>query len=139
MEKLKAEEKVLKRKARTQAKLDKLDSKRKELEELRRILDKDKRSNKEETEPTKKHLKDMSDEELRSTINRMDMEKRYSDLTKSQKTKGNGFIKTILTEMAAPAAIDLGKQLIKSALTKTLNDKLELEDEYKLHTNNKKK
>lgn len=141
MEKLKAEEKILKSKARTQAKLDKLDSKRQELDELRKKVDgiKEKHKNKSETKPSKKSVKDMSDEELRSVINRIDMEKRYSDLTAPQKSKGNKFINTILKDVAAPAATDLAKQLAKSFMTKYLNEKVDLGDEYKLYTNNKKK
>lgn len=144
MEKLKAEEKILKNKQRTQAKLGKLDSKKQELEELRKAVGDSKKSDKTktdtgETKPTKKKLKDMSDEELRSVINRIDMERRYADLTKSEKTKGEKFIKTILSDMVAPAAVDLGKQLGKSVMTKYLNEKIDLGDEYKLYTNNKKK
>ena len=146
MEKLKAEEKVLKTKARTQAKLGKLDAKRQELDELRKKLDDDKgtdktktESPKSETKPVKKKLKDMSDEELRSVINRIDMEKRYSELTAPQKTKGEKFIKSILSDMVAPAAADLGKQYIKSILTKAANEISGLPDEYKMYTNNKKK
>lgn len=139
MEKLKAEEKILKTKARTQAKLGKLDSKRQELDELRKQVSKDNKSETSKTKPAKKSVKDMSDEELRSVINRIDMEKRYSDLTAPQKSKGNKFINTILKDVAAPAATDLAKQLAKSFMTKYLNEKVDLGDEYKLYTNNKKK
>lgn len=144
MEKLKAEEKILKNKARTQAKIGKLDAKRKELDELKKQVSgkKDEPETKSEapkTKPIKKSIKDMSDDELRSAVNRIDMEKRYSDLTKPQQDKGNKFIKTVLSDMVAPAAVDLGKQLVKSALTKYLNEKVDMGEEYKLYTNNKKK
>ena len=144
MEKLKAEEKIIKTKARTQAKIGKLDAKRQELDELRKKLDGDKESKKTKSEttktkPVKKSLKDMSDDELRSVINRINMEKQYSDLTKPQKTKGEKFIKSVLKDMVAPAATDLAKQYVKSVLTKALNEKSGLPDEYKVYTNNKKK
>lgn len=136
MDKLKAEEKILKSKARTQAKIGKLDAKRRELDELRKQVEGDKKP---ETKPAKKTLKDMSDEELRAKINRIDMERRYSELTRPQKEKGNKFVKTILKDVAGAAAIDLSKQLAKSLMTKYLNEKIDLGDEYKLYTNNKKK
>ena len=115
-----------------------------ELEELRKAVGDSKKSDKAknetaETKPAKKKLKDMSDEELRSVINRIDMERRYTDLTKPEKTKGEKFIKTIMSDMITPAAVDLGKQLGKSIMTKYLNEKVDLGDEYKLYTNNKKK
>ena len=44
-----------------------------------------------------------------------------------------------MREMIAPAAIDTGRQLVKSYMTKAVNDGLKLEDEYKIYTNNKKK
>lgn len=144
MEKLKAEEKVLKNKARTQAKLGKLDSKRQELDELRKQVsgkkdEPDTNSSTPKTKPVKKSLKDMSDDELRATLNRIDMEKRYSELTASEKSKGEKFIAKVIKEMAVPAATDVGKQLIKSFITKYTNEKVDLGDEYKVYTNNKKK
>ena len=139
MEKLKAEEKILKNKARTQAKLGKLDAKRQELDELKKQVSGKKNEAEVKTKPAKKSLKDMSDDELRTKLNRIDMEKRYSELTQPQKTKGQKFIATVIKEMAVPAATDLGKQLTKSFLTKYLNEKVDLGDEYKLYTNNKKK
>ena len=40
------------------------------------------RTNSEETKPKKKSIKDMSDDELKTQINRLELEKRYRDLSK---------------------------------------------------------
>jgi len=96
MEKLKAEEKVLKSKARTQAKIDKLHAKRQELDELRKRVngDKEKREDKPATKPAKKSLKDMSDEELSARLERFKNEAKYREATKSE---GSKFIHDVLT------------------------------------------
>ncbi len=92
MEKLKKEERVLKNKQRTQAKFDKLESKRKEVEALKGA----KPSKKSNGEKPKKSVKDFSDSELRDIISRLEMEKKYRDLTAAGTSKGKSFVKNIL-------------------------------------------
>ena len=92
MEKLKKEEKIIKAKQRTQAKFDKLEAKRKEIEELKG-KNASKKSN---NESPKKSIKDFSDSELRDIITRMEMEKKYRDLTRADTSKGKQFIKSVL-------------------------------------------
>lgn len=89
--------------------------------------------------PKLKSVSEMSDEELRSKINRLEMEKRYKDLQPKQVKKGKLVVNRIMNNMVAPAAEDLGKQLIKSILAKQINTKMKLGDEFKVHANNKKK
>ena len=91
------------------------------------------------TKPKLKSVSEMSDEELRSKINRLEMEKRYKDLQPKQVKKGKLVVNRIMNNMVAPAAEDLGKQLIKSILAKQINTKMKLGDEFKVHANNKKK
>lgn len=91
------------------------------------------------TKPKLKSVSEMSDEELRSKINRLEMEKRYKDLQPKQVKKGKLVVNRIMKNMVAPAAEDLGKQLIKSILAKQINTKMKLGDEFKVHANNKKK
>ena len=52
--------------------------------------------------------------------------------------EGNGFIKTVRSEVIKPVAIDLGRQALKSGGVKILNN-LVNNPELKLYTNNKKK
>lgn len=96
-------------------------------------------STKSSSQPKKKSVKEMSDAELRDKINRLELEKRYSQLNPEQVSRGKKFVDKVVKDMVLPAATDVGKQLIKSEITKLVNDKLGLEDEYKVFTNNKKK
>ena len=88
-----------------------------------------------------KSVKDMSDEELRSKINRLEMERRYRDLSPKDISKGKKFTSRVINNMVLPAAEDVGRQLIKSAIAKVINDKVttKMGSEYRVYTNNKKK
>lgn len=87
----------------------------------------------------KKSVKDMSDDELQTAIRRMQLEQQFSQLSPKQVSKGKAFTKRVLTNMVVPAAEDIGKQLIKTAMTKGVNKAFGLEGEDRVHTNNKKK
>ena len=75
-----------------------------------------------EKTPAKKSVKDLSDEELRSMINRLQMEKQLTELTKQPETKkGKSVVGQILSKSGQAAASTLttaafaylGKQAIK--------------------------
>jgi hypothetical protein len=94
----------------------------------------------------KKSAKDMTDSELREKTNRLNLENNYNMAVSNNKayqeqhvSRGKKVIDTLLKDVITPAATDVGKQLVKSYMTKAVNDGLKLEDEYKIHTNNKKK
>lgn len=118
MAKLKEEEKIAKNKLRTQAKLNKLDEKRKEIEALK--------SGKPIAKSTKQHskpsVKDMSDEELRQTVNRLLMEQQYAKLNPQQVSAGQKFIKKVMNDVVAPAATEVGKNVLKDAMTKAVKN-----------------
>ena len=118
MAKLKEEEKIAKNKLRTQAKLNKLDEKRKEIEALK--------SGKPIAKSTKQHskpsVKDMSDEELRQTVNRLLMEQQYSKLNPQQVSAGQKFVKKVMNDVVAPAATEVGKNVLKDAMTKAVKN-----------------
>ena len=94
--------------------------------------------------PTKKKkLSEMTDDEIRSRINRINLERDYLDLIKNpdsikKQDEGKGFIKTVRSDVIKPVAIDLGKQALKSGGVKILNSFVK-NQELKLYTNNKKK
>ena len=94
--------------------------------------------------PTKKKkLSEMTDDEIRSRINRINLERDYLDLIKNpdsikKQDEGKGFIKTVRSDVIKPVAIDLGKQALKSGGVKILNSFVK-DQELKLYTNNKKK
>ena len=94
--------------------------------------------------PTKKKkLSEMTDDEIRARINRINLERDYLDLIKNpdsikKQDEGKGFIKTVRSDVIKPVAIDLGKQALKSGGVKILNSFVK-NQELKLYTNNKKK
>ena len=118
MAKLKEEEKIAKNKLRTQAKLNKLDEKRKEIEALK--------SGKPIAKSTKQHskpsVKDMSDEELRQTVNRLLMEQQYAKLNPQQVSAGQKFVKKVMNDVVAPAATEVGNNVLKDAMTKAVKN-----------------
>ena len=118
MAKLKEEEKIAKNKLRTQAKLNKLDEKRTEIEALK--------SGKPIAKSTKQHskpsVKDMSDEELRQTVNRLLMEQQYAKLNPQQVSAGQKFVKKVMNDVVAPAATEVGKNVLKDAMTKAVKN-----------------
>ena len=103
---------------------------------LRRHPESAKGSESSKTKSKSKSVKDMSDDEIRQKISRIKLEQELSSLTPKQVSKGK---KTVMKDMITPAAIDVGKQLSKSFMTKTINNTFKLDDDVKIYTNNKKK
>ena len=93
----------------------------------------------------KKDVKDMTNEELRTLTDRLNAEKNYIDAVNNRKSvdnqvsKGQKLVNKVLTDVVSPVATDVTKQLFKSYVVKGVNRGLNLENEYKLYTNNKKK
>lgn len=98
----------------------------------------------------KKKISEMSNEEIQAKIDRINLERRYSELmsgsSKKQQENGHAFIKKIGSDVVMPAATELGRQALRSAGVKVANDFIEKRaksvDEFdmlKLYTNNKKK
>ena len=99
---------------------------------------------KEETAPKKKSVKEMSDEELNAAINRMRLEQTYVSLSPQKVSTGKKIAKTILNDVVVPAATDVGRQMVKTALTRAGNKTLaevfkDFGEADKIYTNNKKK
>lgn len=86
-----------------------------------------------------KRVEDMTDDELSSRIRRLEMEKRFKDLTPRTVGRGEKFVNSIVNNMFMPAAEDVGKQLIKSGMVEAVNKAFNLSDDLKVYTNNKKK
>lgn len=121
MAKLKEEEKIAKNKLRTQAKLNKLDEKRKEIEALKSgkpIAKKTKQS----STPS---VKEMSDDELRRVVNRLLMEQQYAKLKPEQVSTGKKFVDKVMKDVVTPAATEVGKNVLKDAMTKAVKSATE--------------
>lgn len=86
-----------------------------------------------------KSVKDMTDDEIKKKISRMKLEQEYASLTPKHVSKGKKIAQTVMKDMITPAAIDVGKQLSKSFMTKAVNNTFKLDDDVKIYTNNKKK
>ena len=101
-------------------------------------------SSKKETAPKPKSVKEMSDEELNSAIERRKLEQRYEELYPKKVSTGKAVAKRILNNIVVPAAEDVGRQMVKTALTRAGNKTLaevfkDFSEADKIYTNNKKK
>ena len=101
-------------------------------------------SSKEETAPKKKSVKEMSDDELNAAIRRMQLEQTYANLSPQKVSTGKAVTKRILNNIVVPAAEDVGRQMVKTALTRAGNKTLsevfkDFSEADKIYTNNKKK
>ena len=128
MAKVREKNKALNNSIKTKAKLEKLDSKKKELKAKEKSFKNGKSASdmvkKDETSTKSKKISDMSDDELRATLNRMQMEKNTMDLQRQisslnaqNVSTGRKIVNTVMKDVVAPALKDAGKNL----LTKTLN------------------
>ena len=104
------------------------------------------------TKPAQKSVKEMSDEELRSKIARLELERRYSSLNPQKVSVGKRIFDDVLVPVAKDAskrlltdfAINQGKKLMGlndkndnslAGLEKTVKE-LELKDKYRKYTQN---
>ena len=128
MAKVREKNKALNNSIKTKAKLEKLDSKKKELKEKEKSFKNGKSASdmvkKDEASTKSKRISDMSDDELRTTLNRMQMEKNAMDLQRQisslnaqNVSTGRKIVNTVMKDVVTPALKDAGKNL----LTKTLN------------------
>ena len=88
-----------------------------------------------EPAPQKKTIKDLSDDELRTKVSRLQMEKNYLDLQKQISTlapkkisAGKQVVKHIGEKVITPALTDAGKSLLTSFLNKQGKKVLGLEN-----------
>lgn len=118
--KLKAEKKVLENKRKTQAKYDKLDAMRKEIDDM-----KSGKKSVDDDAPKKKSVKDMTDEELVYATARLRAEKNYKDaysaLHPQTISRGQKFIEDALNKGS-----ELTLNLSKDYIDKVARDRLGL-------------
>lgn len=117
MAKLKEEERVAKNQQRTKAKLDKLDEKRREIEAIKSGKPVPKPADK---QTHKTSIKDMSDEELRSVVTRLQLEQQYRQLRPEQVSAGKRFADKVMKDVVAPAATEVGKNVLKDYMTNAI-------------------
>ena len=128
MAKVREKNKALNNSIKTKAKLEKLDSKKKELKEKEKSFKNGKSASdmvkKDEASTKSKRISDMSDDELRAMVNRMmleknsmDLQRQISSLNAQNVSTGRKIVNTVMKDVVTPALKDAGKNL----LTKTLN------------------
>lgn len=76
-----------------------------------------------------KKIKDMSDQEIRDRINRLESEKRLAGLQADTASTGEKMARSVAKDVLAPAAIEAGKQLLRDSLLKIGKEKLGLSGE----------
>jgi hypothetical protein len=86
-----------------------------------------KQSSEKEKTPKKKPVNKMTDEELRSAINRLELEKRYRDLSPKQVSKGKKFVGDFVDKAVVPAVTEASKNLARDYLMKIGKKKLGLD------------
>ena len=79
----------------------------------------------EENKPKK--IKEMSDQEIKDMIARLDNEKRLANLQADTASAGQKIARSIAKDMLAPAALEAGRTLIKDAIIKIGKEKLGLD------------
>lgn len=67
-----------------------------------------------------KPISDMTDEELRQKIQRIQLENQYRALNPKKVSAGEKFAKTVLNDVIAPAAKNAGRQYLEKSLKKSL-------------------
>ena len=70
----------------------------------------------EDDRQTRNKIASMSDDDLRKVVNRINLEKQYSDLTRADKTKGLELVQNLLGIVGSVAAITVAGVNIYSAL-----------------------
>lgn len=89
--------------------------------------------------PKQKSISEMSDDEIRAKISRIELEQKLSSLSPKKVSRGKAFVNKMAKDVIAPAATDVAKQVVKSKLTDAANRRFGLNGELKVYTNNKKK
>lgn len=77
-----------------------------------------KESSKKTSSSTKKKVSEMSDDELRRVVQRLQLEKQYRDLTPKQVSTGQKIVNKILKDIVIPSATEVGKQVVKTEFEK---------------------
>ena len=72
---------------------------------------------------TRRRASSMSDDELRSRINRLNMEEQYDNLVARQKSRGTSVVKTLLSNAAKDLAQQSLAKLVSKAVGRMFADK----------------
>lgn len=129
--KIRQEEQTLKNRKAVKAKLDRLEARKKAVEEGKKELDDDtklggkgkKGSSTDTSASAKKSIKDMSDDELMKAVNRSRLEEQYRMLNPEPPAK-QSMMKKMINDVVLPAATNSGKKFLENALNKAAENAL---------------
>lgn len=85
---------------------------------IRKPTPKSSTQNNSTNEVKKKRIKDMSDQEIKDMISRLDSERKLAGLQAETASTGDKFKRSLVNDVVAPAAREAGKELMKTALLK---------------------
>lgn len=133
LEKVREREKTLKNRQSVKARMDRLAARKKAVEDGEKELDGDEAKVKKKSKGdddvadkvnnTKKSIADMTDEELQRAVNRSRLEEQYRQLNPEPPVK-QSFMKKMMSDVVAPAAINSGKKFLENALNKAAENAL---------------
>ena len=103
-------------------KINKPDAKKEEAKAKEETKEKEKSS-----KPKAKSINEMTDDEIRARINRIQLENQLKSLTPVQQTKGQKFVKMV-SDTAVPAIKNAAKDALEKYLKKKLNESLGLNE-----------
>lgn len=69
----------------------------------------------------KKSLSEMSDEDLRKAVNRLQLEQQYRKLNPEKVSAGKKFVSTVTKDVMVPAAVEAGKNVVRPLIESALN------------------
>lgn len=75
-------------------------------------------------EGEKKKISDMSDDELRRVVNRLQLERQYNQLNTKSVSIGQKFANKVLKDVVTPAVTEASKNALKNYIEKELNKQL---------------
>jgi hypothetical protein len=122
LEKLKAEEKVLKNKQATKAKIERLEAMKKANEDRKKALNgetskEDNKAAKKSDSKPKRPVDEMNDLELKKVVTRLNLEERYDQLNPEKVSTGKKFINKVLNDVIVPASTEVAKNTLKNYMT----------------------
>lgn len=74
-------------------------------------------SSKSSSSSSKRSVSDLSDDELRRVVQRLQLEQQYRNLNPQKVSVGQRFAKKVLNDVIVPAATEVGKNVVREALT----------------------
>lgn len=80
------------------------------------------------TSSKKKSVSEMSDDELRKAVNRLQLEKQYRDLSPKNVSAGKKFVNNVMKNVVVPAATEASKQIIRDTITNAAKKKKKKQD-----------